>query len=98
MVLTIKRGEDEPIDVTLTRAEIDIPSLSSQMLQGNVGYIRLWSFGALTSDELRETLESLVDAQSSGLILDLRDNPGGLLGTAINVTSEFLQAGHRCAL
>ncbi len=93
VVLTIKRGEDEPTDVTLTRAEINIPSLSSQMLQGNVGYIRLWSFGALTSDELRDTLESLVDAQSSGLILDLRDNPGGLLGTAINVTSEFLQQG-----
>ena len=49
VVLTIKRGEDEPTDVTLTRAEINIPSLSSQMLQGNVGYIRLWSFGALTS-------------------------------------------------
>lgn len=93
VVLTIKRGENEPIDITLTRAEIDIPSLSSQMLQGNVGYIRLWSFGALTSDELRNTLQSLVDAQSSGLILDLRDNPGGLLGTAINVTSEFLQQG-----
>lgn len=93
VVLTIKRGEDEPVDVTLTRAEINIPSLSSQMLQGNVGYIRLWSFGALTSDELRDTLQSLVDAQSSGLILDLRDNPGGLLGTAINVTSEFLQQG-----
>lgn len=93
VVLTIKRGDEEPFDLTLTRAEIDIPSLSSQMLQGNVGYIRLWSFGALTSDELRETLQELVDAESPGLILDLRDNPGGLLGTAIRVTSEFLGRG-----
>ena len=66
VVLTIKRGEEEPFDLTLTRAEVDIPSLSSQTLAGNVGYIRLWSFGALTADELRTELEILVDAQMPG--------------------------------
>lgn len=90
VVLTVKRGDEEPFDLTLTRAEIEIPSLSSRTLQGNVGYIRLWSFGALTADELHVTLESFIDDDVSGLILDLRDNPGGLLGTAIRVTSEFL--------
>ena len=93
VVLTIKRGEEEPFDLTLTRAEVDIPSLSSQTLAGNVGYIKLWSFGALTADELRTELETLVDAQIPGLILDLRDNPGGLLRTAIQVTGEFLNPG-----
>ena len=93
VVLTIKRGEDEPFDVTITRAEVVIPSLTTETLSGNVGYIRLWSFGALTAEELRTTLESLVDDEAPGLILDLRDNPGGLLGTAIRVTSEFLDRG-----
>jgi len=90
VILTIKRGEEEPFDVTLTRAEIRIPSLSTQTLEGNVGYIRLWGFGALTADDLRTTLQSLVDAEAPGVILDLRDNPGGLLGAAIKVTGEFL--------
>ena len=93
VVLTIKRGENEPFDVTITRAEVVIPSLTTEMLSGNVGYIRLWSFGALTADELRDTLQALVDDEVPGLILDLRDNPGGLLGTAIRVTSEFLDRG-----
>ncbi len=90
VVLTIKRGEEEPFDLTLTRAEIDIPSLSMEMLQGNVGYIRLWGFGALTAEELHAKLETLAEGEAPGLILDLRDNPGGLLRSAISVTSEFL--------
>ena len=93
VVLTIKRGDEEPFDVTITRAEVVIPSLTTETLSGNVGYIRLWSFGALTADELHTTLESLIDDEAPGLILDLRDNPGGLLGTAIRVTSEFLDRG-----
>jgi carboxyl-terminal processing protease len=93
VVLTIKRGDEEPFDLTLTRAEVEVPSLSTDTLAGNVGYIRLWSFGALTADELHENLQLLVDADAPGLILDLRDNPGGLLHTAINVTSEFLPRG-----
>lgn len=93
VVLTIKRGDDEPFDVTITRAEVVIPSLTTETLSGDVGYIRLWSFGALTADELHTTLESMIDDEAPGLILDLRDNPGGLLGTAIRVTSEFLDRG-----
>ena len=58
VVLTIKRGEDEPFDVTITRAEVVIPSLTTETLSGNVGYIRLWSFGALTADELHDTLQA----------------------------------------
>lgn len=93
VVLTIKRGDEEPFDLTLTRAEVKVPSLSSRVLSGNVGYIRLWGFGALTADDLHETLESLMDDEVPGLILDLRNNPGGLLGAAIDVTSEFLPRG-----
>ncbi len=93
VVLTIRRGVIEPFDLTITRAEVSVPSLDSQTLTGNVGYIRLWSFGALTATELRGALESHVDSEASGLILDLRDNPGGLLGSAIRVSGEFLRPG-----
>lgn len=93
VVLTIERGDEEPFDLTLTRAEVKIPSLSTQTLSGNIGYIRLWGFGELTAEDLRAELKSVVDGGAPGLILDLRDNPGGLLGAAIEVSSEFLARG-----
>lgn len=93
VVLTIKRGEEEPFDRTITRAEVDVPSLSSQTLTGDVEYIRLWSFGALTADELHTKLEAIAESDSPGVILDLRDNPGGLLMAAIRVAGEFLPRG-----
>ncbi len=92
VVLTIQReGEDQPFDVTITRAEITVPQAEGKILDNNVAYIRLYTFGDQTEPELRKYLQQLLPQKPAGLILDLRNNGGGYLDTAINVVSEFIK-------
>ena len=92
VVLTIQReGEAQPFDVTITRADIISPQTIGKMLDHNVAYIRLYTFGDQTEPELRKYLQQLLPQKPAGLILDLRYNGGGYLDTAINVVSEFIK-------
>jgi carboxyl-terminal processing protease len=94
VTLTILReGETEPFDVTLTRAHIIVPSVQSKMLDGDIGYIQLSTFGDTTTEDLRKALKELRSQNPKGLILDLRNNAGGGLQTAIEVASEFVGNG-----
>jgi len=92
VVLTIQReGEAEPLDFSITRAEIELASVYGEMVEGeNIAYIQLTTFGERTQDELRSSLEELLAQNPDGLILDLRYNGGGYLDTAIDVISEFI--------
>ncbi len=95
--LTISReGLKEPFDVTLTRDMIRIQSVRSERLEGRYGYIRIISFQEGTHSELTKLLRKL-KAESKfplqGLVLDLRNNAGGLLDEAISVTDTFLKEG-----
>ncbi len=91
--LTIKRDDQKPFDVVITRAKIKIPSVEGKMRDDGVAYIQLSTFGERTSEELRSTLKELMAKHPKGLILDLRNNGGGYLSTAIDVASEFLPKG-----
>jgi carboxyl-terminal processing protease len=94
--LTVIRDEQEPFDVTLKRAVIAVKSVRWELEQGNVGYIRISSFSEKTDSGLREALTKLKEAtkdELSGLVLDLRNNPGGLLDQAISVSDDFLDKG-----
>lgn len=94
VVLTILReGVEQPFDVTITRAQITIPSTEYEMLGGNIAYIRLNSFSDTSGRELRAALTDLLAQHPQGLILDLRYNGGGYLDQAIQVGSEFLPDG-----
>ena len=94
VVLTIQReGVEEPFDVTITRAQITIPSTEYKMLEDNIAYIRLNSFSDSTGSELHAALTDLLAQNPQGLILDLRNNGGGYLDQAIQVASEFLGDG-----
>jgi carboxyl-terminal processing protease len=94
VTLTILREElEEPFDVTLQRASIQVASVESEMLEGNIAYIKLRNFGERTDVDLRQQLEALLAQEPAGLILDLRNNTGGFLDTAINVGSEFIAEG-----
>jgi carboxyl-terminal processing protease len=94
VVLTIQReGEDQPFNVEVTRASITTPSVTSRMLDGNVAYVHLFTFGDTTTDELRTALDELLAQKPVGLILDLRNNVGGYMQTAIEVASEFIGKG-----
>jgi carboxyl-terminal processing protease len=93
VVLTIGREGEEPFDVSIVRASIFVPSVESQVLDGGIGYIQLFTFGSDSSDEMHRALQSVLEQNPSGLIIDLRNNGGGYLDTAVNITSEFLSDG-----
>jgi carboxyl-terminal processing protease len=94
VTLTIRReGQEKPFDVTLTRKKIDVPSVEGKMLEDNIAYIHIFTFGDKTETELHDQLETLLANNPLGLILDLRNNGGGYLNTAISVVSEFIPRG-----
>ncbi|MGQ0677586.1 MAG: S41 family peptidase [Rhodospirillales bacterium] len=94
--LTIRReGREQPLEVTLTRAVIKIQSVRSRV-EGNIGYIRVTTFNEQTDKGLERAIENLkkeIGAKLIGFVLDLRNNPGGLLDQAIGVTDAFLDKG-----
>jgi carboxyl-terminal processing protease len=94
--LTIRREGKEPFDVKLTRANIKIQSVRSHIESNNIGYIRITSFNEQTDVGLSNAMKSLKQQANNkliGIILDLRNNPGGLLDQAVAVSDAFLDKG-----
>jgi len=94
VVLTIERtGEVEPFDVTIIRAKIDIPVVEYEMLPEGIAYVSLFEFSAPATERMEAALKELLAQNPKGLILDLRDNPGGFLRQSIEVSDLFMPAG-----
>ncbi|MGB3128627.1 MAG: S41 family peptidase [Dehalococcoidia bacterium] len=85
--------EDVPQDYVITREEIDAASVLAKMLPGNIAHIEVGHFTSRTGSELTSALEDIIADDVSGIILDLRDNPGGVLKAAVAVASQFLEEG-----
>ena len=95
ILLTIRRAEQEPFDVRITRAVITIRSVRSRTIE-DIGYIRITTFNEQTTVGLTEAVASLKEELGDGLhgyVIDLRNNPGGLLDQAISVSDSFLERG-----
>jgi carboxyl-terminal processing protease len=92
VTLTIRRG-DEEMDITVTRAVIDLREVRSELLDGGVGYVRLTTFTARATDMVREAITSLLDQGATRFVLDLRGNPGGYIDAARGIASQFIPAG-----
>jgi carboxyl-terminal processing protease len=88
-----REGFTEPKDFTLTRAVIQIKSVRWTKMRDDVGYIKLRSFHKTSTEELEHALQDLEEQRMGGLVLDLRNNPGGLLEQAISVADLFLEGG-----
>jgi len=86
-----RQSSQETFDVDVVRARIRIPVVESRMLEGRVGYLRLTEFTADAADEVQTALQALTILEPSGLVLDLRGNPGGLLTSSIDVASFFVE-------
>ncbi len=97
IVLTVVReGEDKPLKITITRDVIRVKSVKSRMLDDAFGYVRIASFQSKTGESLLEELKKLKEEAKDGLkglVLDLRDNPGGVLNAAVEVSDAFLSEG-----
>lgn len=84
-------GSAEKRKITVTRADIDVPSVSHQLLPARVGYVRLTAFSDSTARDLDAALTTLEKQGIAALILDLRNNPGGQLQAAVQIADEFLK-------
>ncbi len=98
LTLTVQRfGLDQPIDFELTRASIETPNVTHATHLGansEFGYIRLAQFGMNSASEIRTSIEELSSSRSlEGLVLDLRDNPGGILQEAVAIIDKFVEPG-----
>jgi carboxyl-terminal processing protease len=96
--LTIMRkGQDKPVEVSITRDVIRVRSVRSQVEGEDIGYIRLTQFNEQTTEGLKKAIADIgakiSDDKLKGYVLDLRNNPGGLLDQAISVSDAFLQKG-----
>ena len=94
VTLRIERsGEQEPINLTITRANITVPSVKWSMKNGDIGYINITQFGPDTADLTTKAAGELKAQGATKIILDLRNDPGGYLDAAVSVASQFLPAG-----
>lgn len=91
-LVILHQGETKPEEIEIVRAEIDLPSVHFEM-RGDIAYINLTYFSERTKEELSPVLHSITREAASGIILDLRSNPGGLLEAVIDVASYFLKEG-----
>src|SRR5579864_5994626 len=91
VTITISRG-DQQMTLTLTRAEIQVPSVQSTLLPNHILYVRIYQFGSQTSADLSTALKSGVPG-ASGIVLDLRGNPGGFTSAADDTISQFVTSG-----
>ncbi|MFZ1343300.1 S41 family peptidase [Thiothrix eikelboomii] len=95
-LLIVREGKDKPFKVTLTRDVIKVQSVKSRLLEAGYGYVRISSFQAKTTDALIEAIHKLKAENKQnlrGIVLDLRNNPGGVLNAAVGVSDAFLNDG-----
>lgn len=93
VVLTLRRGDSEPQEYKLTRAKIEIKTVSGKMLPDGFGYIRISMFNEHTGADFAAKFSELEQAGMKGLVLDLRDNPGGLLDQSVKVAGKMVPKG-----
>jgi carboxyl-terminal processing protease len=88
-----RRAESEPLTFTITRGIIKLETVKSTVIDDHIGYIRISQFSEPTADALRTHIEELVKQKIDSIIVDLRNNPGGLLSSAIEISDMFLEEG-----
>ncbi len=93
VTLQVVRDKSQTLTFTITRDDITLPSVKTKILDGNIGYIQISTFADDTADLAQKAADSFQKQHVKGIILDLRDNPGGELPAAVSVSSLWLQQG-----
>ncbi len=92
-VEVIREGEIKPLTFTVTRADIEVPTIEYEMLENKVGYIKVTEFDEVTATQFREAVDDLEKKAMTGLVIDLRDNPGGMLTTVVDMLDRVVGKG-----
>jgi len=93
VVVTLFRDDSFTFDVTLTRAEIEIPTVKTTLIDENIGYLRIIEFTPFTESRVKEKLTEFTSEGVDKLIIDVRSNPGGLLASVVDVADLFFSGG-----
>ena len=97
IVLTLGRkgenGEEQRMDITVTKGKVEINYVTGEMLGDGIGYLAITQFTGVTSEQFKETYQSLKEQNMERLIIDLRDNPGGLLDAVCDTLRQILPEG-----
>ena len=96
VLMVVRKGEDAPLTVTITRDIIKVKSVKSRTLEEGFGYLRITSFQTKTGEQMRAAISDMKKehgGELDGLVLDLRNNPGGVLGAAVAVSDAFVTKG-----
>jgi carboxyl-terminal processing protease len=86
-------GADTPTELEVARAEIKTSSVSTKLLEDGIGYLKITSFSERTGQEVEQALNDLLGQGARSLVIDLRDNPGGLVQTVVDIATQFLDGG-----
>lgn len=92
VTITLQRDE-EVFDVEVTRRQIDVKTVNYRMMDDNIGYIQIEEFDEVTSDQFSQALDSLIEQGIEALVIDIRNNPGGILDTVVAMLDELLPEG-----
>jgi carboxyl-terminal processing protease len=92
-ITVVREGLKKPKDITIVRDIIKLKSVKSRIIDDDIGYVKVTQFQERSASDLKKALKDLSDKDINALILDLRNNPGGLLKGAVDVTSQFLPPG-----
>ena len=88
-----RSGAVKPFDVTITRATINVPAITFSTKPGNIAYLRIMQFNENSVPEFRQALSRIEASRANGVIIDLRNNPGGYLDAAVALASEWIKSG-----
>src|SRR5690606_28361128 len=86
-------GEAEPIDFTIVRQKINIPTIEYEMLEDDIGYIQIIEFDEITVSQFNEAIDKLEKMGMKGLVVDVRNNPGGLLESVVQMLDRLIFKG-----
>ncbi|BCN32647.1 S41 family peptidase [Anaeromicropila herbilytica] len=92
-ITVIRKNETEPLKFTVERKKIEVPTIESEMLDNKIGYIKVSEFEEVTADQFISAVNHLDKQGQKGLIVDLRDNPGGLLDIVVKMLDRMLPKG-----
>ena len=92
-LVIFRKTEVEPVHLTIVRGTIKVSSVRLRMLVGRIAHLRITTFSETTNREVSEALEQVKRLGARGIVLDVRNNPGGLLASVVNVTGQFIDSG-----